>query len=384
LNSINGKHLLVITALWFAVHVLLFFFPGIRVELFDSKVYTEAADHLFESAYLSKIHQVFYLLPIFLIGLFHKISNGLTAFIIFQSIVSLFATLALYKSAKKLFNDDRVGLFASVLFLIWWDMIQWNTALLTESLFASLLSFLILVLVQFNYTRSDYSRLLILLVLCLITRPTGVIVAASAVLFLLVKNDSRLISTPGLRAILIALACVISLLGAFAMFSIWDFSDQFVRGNIVTYIDTYPDGDLGLRLPTDNLIIPDSTESPIEKMMAFIYHNPIHFLQAASLKVFYLLSNIRPYYSVLHNAYSVCWLGIIYLLFAVGFRSITNKSIRAFVIAMIVINCLLIAIGTVDWDNRFYVPMVPGIVIISAGGLLQVLRKYFPSSRNSQ
>lgn len=42
---------------------------------------------------------------------------------------------------------------------------------------------------------------------------------------------------------------------------------------------------------------------------------------------------------------------------------------------MIIVNCGLIAISTVDWDNRFYIPMEPGLVLLAGGGINYFLMK---------
>jgi hypothetical protein len=44
-------------------------------------------------------------------------------------------------------------------------------------------------------------------------------------------------------------------------------------------------------------------------------------------------------------------------------------ALKYSVLATIVVNCLLVGISTVDWDNRFYIPMVPGIILMAGGGL---------------
>jgi hypothetical protein len=59
----------------------------------------------------------------------------------------------------------------------------------------------------------------------------------------------------------------------------------------------------------------------------------------------------------------------IYLSFFLGARKLWGQPILYFVLTIILTNCLLIGIATVDWDNRFYIPMEPGIVVICGGGM---------------
>ena len=155
------------------------------------------------------------------------------------------------------------------------------------------------------------------------------------------------------------------------MFQFWDFTEQYSKGNIVTYIDTIDGQKLyseSLRLDTSDLILPDPGLGPVLKTLHFIWYNPIHFVTAAMLKVFYLVTGTRPYFSALHNTYSIVWLLTIYTLFVFGFCRAANKPIKYFCISLIGTNCLLVAVATVDWDNRFYVPMQPALALLVGGG----------------
>jgi hypothetical protein len=71
-------------------------------------------------------------------------------------------------------------------------------------------------------------------------------------------------------------------------------------------------------------------------------------------------------------------------MFYVGFKNLQATPIKFFVLTLIIVNCGLIAISTVDWDNRFYIPMAPGIVLFAGGGLVKGVKalrvKLFPSS----
>jgi hypothetical protein len=155
------------------------------------------------------------------------------------------------------------------------------------------------------------------------------------------------------------------------MFSLWDFTEQLYKGNLITYADVAegsPLYDESLQLKTDGLQLGDQESHPLIKLLSFITSNPLHFIKAAAMKIAYLMTAIRPYYSWQHNVASGVWLLIIYIMFFLGYRESRNAPVKYSVLAMIVINCLLVGISTVDWDNRFYIPMVPGIVLMAGGG----------------
>jgi hypothetical protein len=350
---------------------LLFYRSGLRVDLFDSRGYRDTGRELVEDGQLSRPTYVFYIIPISLVGLFEKADSSLTAFFIFQSVISLLAALALYKSAAHAYSNRSAGLCAALIFALWWDNIQWNTALMTESLACSLTCFLIHRLVFFKDQQLDLLAVALLCVACLLTRPTGVINVVAVTIFFVHRYRQQLRARPIIKYGVLITTFLLLAGGAWLMFAIWDFTDQYVRGNIVTYMDSIEGQPLyyeSLRLATDEVAKPESTSNGMLRIAEFIYRNPLHFLQAASLKIFYLLSGVRPYYSWLHNSLTLMFLFVIYYWSFIGNRLLKRRDVALLCLSTIVVNCLLVGVSTIDWDNRFYIPMEPAIVLLAAGG----------------
>lgn len=373
------SHVLLIVCVWLAIHAILFYHPGLRYELFDSKTYRVIGANFIEHLTLSEASDIFYLLPIALIGLFDCFENGLVYFFIFQSLLSLLATFALYKTAERAYASQTAALCAAFIFLLWWDNIQWNTALMTESIACSLICLVFYFLSTFEKTVKHIVILVALLVACLLTRPTGVIIVVATICFFLYRSWPDLKKLPALKTGIVISIVSILATGAFVMFSIWDFTDQYMRGNIVTYMDSIeglPLYDETLRLPADQLRHPDPTHKPMVKIIEFVYLNPWHFLKAATMKIFFLAFAIRPYYSALHNIALATMLLTIYAWSVIGSQVILNKDIKVLAIVTILINCLLIGISSVDWDNRFYIPMEPAVVILAAGGAAVMVGRF--------
>jgi hypothetical protein len=176
------------------------------------------------------------------------------------------------------------------------------------------------------------------------------------------------------RPVLVSVAVIGTILILFVadrMLDHWNFTDQYLKGNIVTFADYVK----GKPLYHESLTIgpPPSkefatSESPIGRVVRFIFDNPVYFLKTAGLKVTYLIAFVRPYYSWPHNLYLVVWLLSVYAFFVLGWRSTANLPMKLFALTAIILNCGLIAISSVDWDNRFYIPMEPGIVLLAGGG----------------
>jgi hypothetical protein len=166
----------------------------------------------------------------------------------------------------------------------------------------------------------------------------------------------------------------------------WRFTSQYAKGNIVTYADEVPPGTLslkGVRINPGKVDFLDSEGYELGKIVRYIYYNPVPFFVAAALKIFYLLFAVRPYYSDLHNLYSVIWSVSIYVFFYYGLRfSGLNRHIIVYGLCIIILTCLLVAISTVDWDNRFYIPMEAAVILFSACGMDVFLRRLTNSKSN--
>ena len=384
MDMVNRRHLYVLTALWLVVHAFLLYRLGIRDDLFDARGYMRAADYFLVHGHFQVAHQFFYALPIMLVAFFKTFPGGsVTGFVLFQCVLSGVAAWFLYRSAARVFQHDVAGFMAAAIFLAWWDVMQWNTAVMTESLACSLSCMVIFMLAHLRGTWKEYIVLALLLIACVLTRPTGVVIVFAALACLMVRHRDD-VRRSGYSALLLTGLIVAAFCVMLLMLAYWDFTEQYVRGNIVTYMDTIEGQRLyheSLRLDTSHLQLPDP-EGPVWwKMIFFVWNNPVHFFTAAALKSGYLLSGTRPYYSTFHNIYSLVWHAAVYVLFYRGIRAATDRVMQVFSISVIVLNCLLVAISTVDWDNRFYVPMQPAIVLFAGGGAALFFRSLMTGSR---
>jgi hypothetical protein len=213
----------------------------------------------------------------------------------------------------------------------------------------------------------------------LLLRPTGIVFVLGVTAFLISyywPTLRRRYFVLGSLAVGIVVAMLSS---AYVLLNIWDFSDQYVRGNIVTYVDKIDPAILdtsGLRVLPGNTEFVNDYQMPVQKILMFVYHNPLEFLEAGVLKVIYLLSGYRPYYSTLHNAFSIVWMLLMYTGFAGGWSRFKSTPIIFFVVGVVGLNCLLIFISSVDWDNRFYIPMEPGIILLSSFGFERLFKRF--------
>lgn len=367
----SRNHLLILSFLFVLIHSLLFWHYGIRV-FYDSAAYLEAADYIIKNGELQDVHHLFYIVPISIMAVFRLLFPGeIIPIVLFQCILSLGATVLLYKSAAKVFNSPFAGLMTGLIFLFWMDNIHWNITTMTESVACSIFCLVVYRLSFWSDRPKDIILTAALMIVVFFTRPTSVVIIISVFAFVIAHYWNSLKER---RAVLISVAVAATIavvVSAERMLDHWNFSPQYLKGNVITFSDTIKDGPLY----HESLSIgpPPSTDfaksnSPIGRVVRFVYENPVHFFKAASLKIFYLVTFLRPYYSGQHNLYLVVWLLLVYWFAVLGWKTTTNVPLKLFVLASIVLNCGLIGISSVDWDNRFYIPMEPGIVLLAGGG----------------
>jgi hypothetical protein len=368
----------ILAALWLVVHLFIFSHNGIRW-LHDAVGYLKAGDFLLSDGKLIDPYHAFYSAYIGTIALFRYFFPGsITGVLLFQSIMSLIATFSLYEVSKKIFNNRYSGLAAGILFLVWWDNIQWNLITMTESLFCSLVCIVLFVLNHYRGSKQDIFKLTTLLAILMLIRPTAVIIIAAVFVFMMKKHQGDFRSKPFLKWAILICFLGLALIGTFLLFYLWDFTEEYVKGNIVTYVDTLKSPDLNeqLRIQPSDLSLLKSNQHPLFKISSYIINNPVEFAKTATLKVFYLVSGYRPYFSLSHNLYTAMWLTFIYICFFAGILELKLAPISFFACSAIFFNCLLIGISTVDWDNRFYIPMEPGIVVVASGGVMRILQLF--------
>ncbi|AYB31806.1 hypothetical protein D4L85_15070 [Chryseolinea soli] len=385
---IRKDHLfsILLFVLWFGIHLALFFHYGVR-DLLDAHRYAWKADFLLSHGYLEEASDLFYVVHIALFALFGTVFHPpVLPFIIFQCLLSGVATAALYRASSKLFDNGMAGFFTVVIFLLWIDHLQWNLVTLTESLACSTACFVLYALVYFDGKAKGFFVLVLLLVVSVFTRPTGLLILGGLLAFFAFYYRSLWKTAP---LVMTAASVVIVILGIWVGLIVmdqWDFTDQHARGNIVTYMDTLKDGPLydeSLRMDTTEIIPPRNIPSAVGKLLLFFRDNPWISAKAAFLKVFYLVTAVRPYYTKWHNTFLLAWMGVIYFAFFTGWAIVRRNPVAYFVCTVIVLNGVLIAISTVDWDNRFYVPMEPGIVLLAGGGMASVWKRWMERKNNT-
>ncbi|WKN33376.1 hypothetical protein PZB74_08520 [Porifericola rhodea] len=163
---------------------------------------------------------------------------------------------------------------------------------------------------------------------------------------------------------IIIFAFVISLAVLHKMLVSYELVESYAKGEII-----YPDVRLGISVPS-NLIVPKNSLPPLVTLIQFVVFNPLYFIKITAIKVFLFLSNVKPYFSWLHNLLIIFILYPLYGFGIVGLRKYSyDKRILHFIVSYIIAQTITVGLTTENWDGRFLVPVLPFIFILSAIGL---------------
>lgn len=128
--------------------------------------------------------------------------------------------------------------------------------------------------------------------------------------------------------------------------------------------------------PPDNLLIPEKSYSPLLQIMLFAVNNPLYFLKLLFTKLFLFFGNIKPYFSILHNALIVIVLYPAYYLAARGYKSIKGHSReKIFILTFIAFQALTVALASENWDGRFLIPVLPFVFILASGQVAKTAKR---------
>jgi hypothetical protein len=156
------------------------------------------------------------------------------------------------------------------------------------------------------------------------------------------------------------------------MMATYQIIENYTVGEVIYGVGSY-EGESSIEgltiTPPDNLHVMDSP-TPIVKVASFILQNPWYWSKLFGLKVYYLLSHTRPFWSGTHNWYSILILVPSYILFL---RALVGKTldvrVKLFSTVFLLIHIISVGVTSEDWDGRFLIPMLPVIFVFSGAGL---------------
>jgi hypothetical protein len=370
------SHLIIITLLYGIVAAISFQQYGVKY-VNDSHRYLEYANTLAHGLYFDP-HNFWYISYAFFLLIVRTVSTSYLLIIVIQYLISYLAVLSVYQSTYFLFQNSRSSLVASCLYILFYELMVWNSYILTESLYASFMCFSLHSLLWYQ-NKPSTPRLFVMGGIILFTamiKPTGIALVGALVavgIYILSKR---------IKALLAKILVMLTLITAFAiiidkMLTTYLIMENYQLGEVIYGLTTLPHHTQYSSLlvtPPENIYVPEEGTRPLLKVIYFITHHPWYWTKLFFTKLFFFLGHVRPFWSTAHNLFSVLFLVPVYILAG---RTLIKRVIpfhhSIFTITFISIHVLSVCITSEDWDGRFLVPLLPPLIMLSSHSFIDII-----------
>lgn len=350
-----NKQVYILLSCWFLVNGFLFYSLGIKYAIDTTRFDLEASAWLngtFEPSY-----RLWYSGYIALLTLCKIVFDSIYPSIFLQYVFSALGTLYFYKGLQKLFKNRNTAFYSTLLVICYFPIQQWNTCLLTDSLFISMILFFVWALSLENNTRKWVILFFISgLTTCL--RPNG------GILLITCCGMYGLQKMP-INKLVVILFLVPLAIGLFILQNFTDVFYQFL-------LDSFNKGEVVCGYANSTIqptfISNDSSRGSITKIAHLLIEHPKKSTHLFVIRFFTLWSDVRAYYSSVHNIFISAYLLLSYSMAAIGF--IKYRKVYTELVWLTLFYCglnsLLVILTYADWDGRFLAPLLP-IAFIWAG-----------------
>lgn len=372
-------HLIIICLAYICFSLYNYKINGVKI-VNDSARYIEYASSLQDGFFIDP-HNFWYIgYPIYILII--NLLGGDTQTVVFgQYFLGLIAIISLYFASLNIWNNRLSALFTGLIFIIFIDIGQWTSYVLTESLYVSFICFslyLLSLIYKGSANKALYITTFVTIIFTILMKPTG-IALLGALLFTFVTYSLKVVRSRLLKS-LIAIACLtVFLVLVNKMLTTFLIMENYQKGEIIYDITTLPpraEYQLMIISPPKDIYIPEDSTLPIIKIVNFIFHHPIYWTHLFLAKVFFLLAHIRPYWSISHNIYSLAVLLTCYYFFI---KVVKREKLSIPIIFSgfyLGVHILSVAITSEDWDGRFLIPMLPVIFLFSGYGLYRQFQRF--------
>lgn len=305
------------------------------------------------------IYPYYWLYPIFLAIM--QLSEPVV--VVVQIILQALAAVLLFLIGKKLWRLE-VGLLAGVAFAFFFEVWQWDTYILTDSMYMTALTVSVyLVLWAFaKKTLVAWTASAISIGAAFLLRPTSVVYVACVAFLGIMMMPSRVrIYAAALVVVLVAAAgwylTVFGSQKAFGVaYSVWLYRSTIEQGIVVRDRPEY-----SLQLRWD----PQLSFKNVIQTISLLEHRAVAFWR------FYI-----PAHSATHRVLNLATFAPLYLFGIVGFwHSFVGRKldIRTLFLTSIIVGYFVFHILTeVDYDWRYRVPVLPWVLLFASYGVVIV------------
>ncbi len=361
----------IIIILFIIISLTVYSIHGIKI-VNDSARYLEYASNLSEGFYLDK-HNFWYVGYVFFIFIIqHIFGNDPVWLILSQYLYSLAGIVFLYLTVDVLHGQRGPAILSALMYLLFIEISFWNSYILCESFYLNTICISLYFLLKLY--KADRSELILILpalffiTLTSLSKPTGVAMLLSVLLVTLYFLQKQIRLRPPVFVIITLLAFIGSALLLNTMLRTYLVLENYQLGEIVygvSLVGGYEQ--LLVRVPEHLSILPE-TYPPLLRILHFALANFPYWIRLFSMKVFFFLLHIRPFWSITHNLFNLAFLLPLYLFTILGLKGLP-RGLSLFFYAFTGIQILSVGLTSVDWDGRFLMPLLPLLFAISSVAL---------------
>lgn len=354
-----SKHLFILISCWFLVNGFIFYVLGIKYAIDTTRFEAEANAWLngeFEPSY-----RLWYSGYIAFLVLCKSIFHSIYASIAIQYILSLLSTIFFYKGLIKLLKNEQAAFYATLLVVFFTRIQLWNTSLLTESIFISLI---LLFVWAFTIEKKSvkWFSLILIAVLAASVRPNGGILILTCCGVYAIQSIQQEKRFPTFFTIGIAITLLIIHFSTetFYLFLL----DSFNKGEIICGYTHWTSSH-------ETYIVNNPSSGSLTKIIQLLSSDPVKSVKLFLSRFLILWADIRPYYKPGHNIYLGIYLLISYTTAVIGFIKY-RKEFSVLALGTLLycgMNSFLVMITYADWDGRFLAPLLPIVFIWSGLGI---------------
>lgn len=372
-HKILNRPLLFLYCIFFIVQLILFIKIGVFTSL-EAEKYVTQGNLLYETGKLSDTKYIFYLPVILLVYLCRLFDTSYLPVVLVQVALSGLSLFYFYKLSANIGNKS-IAFYSSLLLALFIPLQVWNFYLYSDSIFISL-TIIYTYLIYTYGTKGIKGTVVILLFLLLLlfSRPHGLLFIPPTIIYLLLRNQTRLalVSSIGL-CLLLFIGMYILLNTAFTGGEDMDAMKPFIEEHIICFVPLKPEG-------ADLDIV--KTASPVNDIFYYIFHNPLHFLKFTFLKLHSFFNMTRSYYSTGHNILLSLLLIPVYLFGLIGFFRFIKpfKKFTLFLASLLILYPLGATFQCDDWHSRFTLVVFPYFILLACIGASFVFNKYVTNS----
>ena len=355
-------------SLFLLVNFILFLQTGVHTGLEADKYVTEG-NYLYDHGSFTASKYVFYLPVILLVYLCRLLSVSVSWVAAVQVLLSGIALYCYYRLAESL-RDTKVAIWSASLLALFIPLQLWNLFLYTDSIFISLtIIYSWLIYSQGSKGIRGTLSILLFLFLLICSRPHGLLIVPPTIIFLIFcrqTKQERLTSFLLCGGLLAGMYVFLN--AAFSGGGDMDAMKPFIEEHIICFVPMKPEG------ASLNII---HTASPVNDLLYYVIHNPLHFARLTALKLLSFFNLTRHYYSSMHNLALAVYIIPVYLLFLAGIRKFisSQRNTVIYLSALMILYPFGATFQCDDWHSRFTMVVFPYIILVACIGASALLRR---------